>query len=251
MTETDPTAADRVRAIALLEAANFLRTAHYQDGMTVQEIGAALLNTADDADPMAASLYRDGHGPDEITAMLAAVEPPADQADLPELAARATVLRELEQRYREHARNSVHPDFRAAYAAVANDLSRLAVEAHDTGTQQQDAAESHGDTLPAWLHQRFGTRGRYGQSWDALSDDDRAYWEHHARAVRRAVDRGGFKPAPVAQQPVALRAELKPWQLLADQPDEPLPQTERVIGGRRLATTEQQAAAADGEETQS
>jgi hypothetical protein len=42
---------------------------------------------------------------------------------------RAAVLRELEQRYREHAHNSVHPDFSAAYAAVANDLSRMADEA--------------------------------------------------------------------------------------------------------------------------
>ncbi|WP_189984581.1 hypothetical protein [Streptomyces capoamus] len=50
----------------------------------MQEIGAALLHTADDADPMAASLFRDGNGPDEIAAMLAAVEPavqsPADRA---------------------------------------------------------------------------------------------------------------------------------------------------------------------------
>lgn len=51
------------------------------------------------------------------------------------------------------------------------------------------------DTLPAWLAQRFDPRG---PGWDALSDDDRAYWEHQARAVRRAVARNGFKPTPPA-----------------------------------------------------
>jgi hypothetical protein len=46
------------------------------------------------------------------------------------------------------------------------------------------------DTLPAWLAQRFDPRS---PDWEQLSDDDRAYWEHHARAVRRAVARNGFK----------------------------------------------------------
>jgi hypothetical protein len=47
------------------------------------------------------------------------------------------------------------------------------------------------DTLPAWLHQRFAVNGP--TSWERLDDGQRAYWEHQARAVRRAVDRGGFK----------------------------------------------------------
>lgn len=73
------------------------------------------------------------------------------------------------------------------------DGRRMAVEAQ--------AAEATPDTLPAWLHWRFGTRGQHAQTWEALTDDDRAYWEHQARAVRRAVDRGGFKqPAAAAQQ---------------------------------------------------
>lgn len=46
------------------------------------------------------------------------------------------------------------------------------------------------DTLPAWLHWRFGP---HGQGWEALSDDDRSQWKHQARAVRRAVARNGFK----------------------------------------------------------
>ena len=51
------------------------------------------------------------------------------------------------------------------------------------------------DTLPAWLYQRFMP---HGEGWDRLDDEDRAYWEHQARAVRRAVARGGFKPAASA-----------------------------------------------------
>lgn len=53
------------------------------------------------------------------------------------------------------------------------------------------------DTLPAWLAQRFDPRGA---DWEQLGDDDRAYWEHQARAVRRAVARGGFK-APAVPAP--------------------------------------------------
>ena len=49
------------------------------------------------------------------------------------------------------------------------------------------------DTLPAWLHWRFGP---HGQPWSDAPAEDQALWEHQARAVRRAVARGGFKPAP-------------------------------------------------------
>ncbi|PJN00827.1 hypothetical protein CG740_23265 [Streptomyces sp. CB01201] len=42
---------------------------------------------------------------------------------------RAAVLRELEARYRRYAQDSIHPVFSAAYAAVANDMSRMADEA--------------------------------------------------------------------------------------------------------------------------
>jgi hypothetical protein len=61
---------DRIRALALLEAADFLRDAHHRDGLSVQEIGTALRHTADTADPMVGSLARDGFGLDEIAAML-------------------------------------------------------------------------------------------------------------------------------------------------------------------------------------
>lgn len=60
-----------------------------------------------------------------------------------------------------------------------------------TAAYRAEVTESTPDTLPQWLHWRFG---RPGQSWDTLGADDRSYWEHQAAAVRRAVDRGGFKP---------------------------------------------------------
>lgn len=65
------------------------------------------------------------------------------------------------------------------------------------------------DTLPAWLAQRFDPRG---PDWDNLDANDRNYWEHHARAVRRAVERGGFKSAasPTAAA-VSGRADTLRW----------------------------------------
>jgi hypothetical protein len=131
--------ADRVRALAILEAADFLRDAHHRDGLTVQEIGTALRHTADEADPMVGSLARDGFGLDEIADMLARPAVPA---------------------------------------AVAS------------------------DTLPAWLYQRFAVI--HGcPPWDRATDRDRAYWEHQAAAVRRAVARGGFKTTEAAAVPAA------------------------------------------------
>ncbi|MFJ4926881.1 hypothetical protein [Streptomyces sp. NPDC088736] len=61
---------------------------------------------------------------------------------------------------------------------------------------EQPAAE---DTLPAWLYSRFND-ALDAPAWDRLTDDDRTYWEHQARAVRRAVARGGFKAAEGAQR---------------------------------------------------
>jgi len=72
---------------------------------------------------------------------------------------------------------------------------RLIAEAqHAHNTAPGSNAEESTDTLPAWLHWRFG---KHGQRWADLDADDRAYWEHHARAVRRAVERGGFKAGGV------------------------------------------------------
>jgi len=77
---------DRVRALTLLEAADFLRDAHFRDGLTVQEIGTALRNSADRADPMVGSLARDGFGLDEIAVMLdkPALRCMADETPQPE-----------------------------------------------------------------------------------------------------------------------------------------------------------------------
>lgn len=59
------------------------------------------------------------------------------------------------------------------------------------------------DTLPAWLYQRFMPAG---EGWDSLDDGQRSYWEHQARAVRRAVARDGFKTAT----PAAAGAGVEP-----------------------------------------
>lgn len=49
------------------------------------------------------------------------------------------------------------------------------------------------DTFTPWLYRRFARFRPNAPAWDTLSSDDRSYWEHEARAVRRAVERGGFK----------------------------------------------------------
>jgi len=51
-------------------------------------------------------------------------------------------------------------------------------------------ADAAPDTLAAWLAHRFDLNS---PPWNGMPDDDRSYWEHQARAVRRAVARGGFK----------------------------------------------------------
>lgn len=61
-----------------------------------------------------------------------------------------------------------------------------------TKTAMGKSSPATPDTLPAWLYQRFMPAG---VGWDNLTADDREYWEHQARAVRRAVERGGFRTA--------------------------------------------------------
>jgi hypothetical protein len=63
-------------------------------------------------------------------------------------------------------------------------------------TADAEAAEqAPKDTLAPWLYQRFMPDGA---GWDNLDAEDRSYWEHQARAVRRAVERGGFKAEAAA-----------------------------------------------------
>lgn len=52
------------------------------------------------------------------------------------------------------------------------------------------------DTLANWLYRRFDTSAA---PWEDLDLVDREYWEREAKAVRRAVARGGFRtPDPKA-----------------------------------------------------
>jgi len=68
------------------------------------------------------------------------------------------------------------------------DAERAAVLRRDLAGP--DGEQPGPDTLPAWLHRRFAGGV---PAWEFLDDGDRAYWEHQAAAVRRAVARGGFK----------------------------------------------------------
>jgi hypothetical protein len=61
----------------------------------------------------------------------------------------------------------------------------------------QNIADGNPAGIPAaWLYQRFG-RFHGGVSWSELYETDREYWEHEAAAVKRAVERGGFKNTTV------------------------------------------------------
>jgi hypothetical protein len=98
----------------------------------------------------------------------------------------------------------------AEYNAVAALLRCMADETQPTETCPTPETHNWGcgcpsdehpaalGTLPAWLHWRFGP---HGQPWADVPDEDKTLWEHQARAVRRAVARGGFKqPAAGARQ---------------------------------------------------
>src|SRR5690606_27122000 len=66
------------------------------------------------------------------------------------------------------------------------DSHRLTIttDAPGTGAAPHRPADETPATLAAWLYQRFMVQG---VGWDDLDEGDRTYWEHHARAVRRAV----------------------------------------------------------------
>ena len=49
------------------------------------------------------------------------------------------------------------------------------------------------DTLAQWLYYRFIYGSEHeAKEWGGLPEEDRAFYEHEAAAVRRAVARGGF-----------------------------------------------------------
>ncbi|MFC1260695.1 MULTISPECIES: hypothetical protein [Streptomyces] len=97
-------------------------------------------------------------------------------------------------------------DSEYAHACPWCRVAELEAERHTTNEALSDAAEqlrrdrdriaelehpSTGpDTLAAWLFQRFYLGS---EPWEGLDEDNRSYWEHEARAVRRAVARGGYK----------------------------------------------------------
>lgn len=76
--------------------------------------------------------------------------------------------------------------------ASGDTISALLLELMLGSVAVEEPAASAPDTLPAWLYQRFAVIHGCA-SWDQIADGERAYWERQARAVRRAVARGGFK----------------------------------------------------------
>lgn len=103
---------------------------------------------------------------------------------------------------------------------------------HADGCPTEAARKSElttGDTLPAWLYQRFMPEG---ESWDRLDSGQREYWEHQARAVRRAVGRGGFKADGITRR-------IAPTQALTEGDEEDVsPQVQKLRGllaGQRAA----------------
>lgn len=49
------------------------------------------------------------------------------------------------------------------------------------------------DTTAQWLYQRYGRARNHDLAWNLIDEADRLYWTHEAGAVKRAVERGGFK----------------------------------------------------------
>lgn len=87
-------------------------------------------------------------------------------------------------------------EFTAKRLKVMNDFK--------AGVITQDKAEDLlGETvvkdewsLPKWLHNRYGLcapSDEWSAKWEDLIDSDKEYWYHEARAVQRAVVRGGFR----------------------------------------------------------
>ncbi|MFK0062651.1 hypothetical protein ACIQTN_25915 [Streptomyces werraensis] len=123
-----PTPGDRARALGLLEAAEFMRDAHFRDGLTVQEITTALAHTVDRADAMVGSLSRDGFGAEEIAEMLSAEPAAVSAAVAPPTQA---VLRDFLWRLEQSAGDAAAEKF----LDDNPELRRLADETPDTQTQ--------------------------------------------------------------------------------------------------------------------
>ncbi|MFE4691230.1 hypothetical protein ACFRH6_14370 [Streptomyces sp. NPDC056749] len=118
---------------------------------------------------------------------------------------RATVLRELEARYRANAADSVHPTFKAAYAAVANDLSRLAAEAQQPEVEgaeltAEEAREMAAD-LNAELYQARDALAFVGECCDIADREQRPVTTGDVREWLKGARCGRQLAAAEAQQP--------------------------------------------------
>ncbi|WP_097930930.1 MULTISPECIES: hypothetical protein [unclassified Streptomyces] len=129
--------------------------------------------------------HRAGRWPDDPHVPETAAPPaPADRAATPVSQAQVTTLSELTDDLNRR-----------------RDMAAARRLADDAAAGVQPPTTTEADTLAPWLYQRFMVAG---EGWDRLDEDDRSYWEHHARAVRRAVARGGFKtPATPPAAPAA------------------------------------------------
>ncbi|WP_265560780.1 hypothetical protein [Streptomyces hygroscopicus] len=133
----------------------------------------------------------------------------AARTDVPQLVAEVRRLRarvaELERPAVEKRRNEIRQSFVVLAAQCEQDRDyegAFNVECQlrereeqwkaEDAANQPTARSAEPDTLPAWLYQRFMAAG---DGWENLDADQRAYWEHQASAVRRAVARNGFKTA--------------------------------------------------------
>ena len=127
----------------------------------------------------------------------------------PRLVLPEELLTELRRLAAEQPTNTDCP---SCDAGIPHDTHCPTPETHNWGcgcpTDDHPAALG---TLPAWLYQRFMPGG---VGWERLDGDDRSYWEHQARAVRRAVARGGFRPeaaqSVVVEQPDTQTREARP-----------------------------------------
>lgn len=168
-----PEPGDRARALGLLEAAEFMRDAHFRDGLTVQEITTALAHTVDRADAMVGSLARDGFGAVEIAEMLSAdapavssavVAPPTDQA--------AEILRVVEAALGDTLVASARAEALAGITAV--------LTAH---TPTDQAAPSHRAELREQIAAAIWERQNPGRRWA----DCEYRWRADAEADTDAV----------------------------------------------------------------
>ncbi|MEU0589920.1 hypothetical protein [Streptomyces ardesiacus] len=163
----------------------------------------ALVDEADRLRRDGAALHARAEGIDrQLAALQRQVAAPVDRA-----AVLRDFVRELGDRLLGccqecNACAAIARDLAAEMAENDAELRRVAAETAATETRPTPETHNWGcgcpsdehpsalGTLPAWLHQRFDPRG---PDWDQLDEDDRSYWVHQARAVRRAVARGGFK----------------------------------------------------------